>query len=167
MTKRRISFSAVKVDSGSNRFYVAVLSGKKLYSISEVSRAHEDPEKGYQRHLSENRAKKIAQYIDNGNLIPGSIVMSAQKSAGFRYSDKTKKISFYDEPGNFFVIDGQHRLFGAHLAKEDPKFIVTIFDALELQGEVQYFLDVNSTQRGVPKTLHFCHQQISLPKCAD
>lgn len=164
MAKRRISFPAVKVDAGSNSFYVAVMSGKKLYSISEVSRAHEDPEAGYQRHLSESRAKKIAHYIDNGNLIPGSIVMSAQKSAGFKYADKTKKVSFYDEPGDFFVIDGQHRLYGAHLAKEDPKFIVTIFDDLELQGEVQYFLDVNSTQRGVPKTLQLEILKFSEPE---
>ena len=119
---------------------------------------------GYQRHLSESRAKKIAHYIDNGNLIPGSIVMSAQKSAGFRYSDKTGKISFFNEPGNFFVIDGQHRLYGAHLAQEDPKFIVTIFDDLELQGEVQYFLDVNSTQRGVPKTLQLEILKFSEPE---
>jgi DNA sulfur modification protein DndB len=164
MAKKRISFSAFKVESGINCFYVAVIPGKKLYSISEVSRAHEDPEIGYQRHLAENRAKKIAYYIDNGNLIPGSIVMSAQQSAVFKYSEKTEKISFIDEQGSFFVIDGQHRLYGAHLSQQDPQFVVTIFDDLELQGEVQYFLDVNSTQRGVPKTLQLEILKFSEPE---
>jgi DNA sulfur modification protein DndB len=163
-TKRRTSIAAFKVEGGSGHFYVAVMSGKKLFDISEVSRAKDDGEKGYQRHLSQSRAKKIAAYLDEGYLIPGSIIVSAQETARFQYDENKNMIRFAEENEAFLVIDGQHRLYGAHYAEEDTEFVVTIFDDIGLEGEVKYFLDVNGNQRGVPKTLQLEILKFSVPE---
>ena len=54
---------------------------------------------------------------------------------------------------SLFVIDGQHRLWGASKCEQEIYLPVCIFTNLELKQEVQYFLDINSNQKGVPKTL--------------
>ncbi len=132
--------------------YLTVMDGKELFRISKISRAtDEHTDKGFQRHLSEIRAKNIAKYIDDGFVIPGSIILSAQANAKMTYSNG--KIKYENIDDSFFVIDGQHRLYGLHYANTDLKIPVFIFNDLKLEDEIQYFLDVNSTQRGVPKTL--------------
>lgn len=162
--KKRFSTSALKVKAGNGHFYVAIMSGKMLFSVSEVSRAKDDGERGYQRHLSKSRAMKIAAYLDEGYLIPGSIIVSAQKTARFSYDADRSIISFTEEVNAFLVIDGQHRLYGAKYATNDTQFVVAIFDDIGLEGEVKYFLDVNGNQRGVPKTLQLEILKFSVPK---
>ncbi len=156
--KKTLKVDAIKVDYNDTVFYVAVLKVSQLWHISEVSRADEDPEAGYQRLLGKQRAKKIAEYIRAGNVIPGSIILSAQRGV-CKYDVATKKLSLSGQKGNLLVIDGQHRLYGAHQYSEDIPLPVCIFDGLEKSHEVQYFLDINGYQRGVPKTL-----QIELTK---
>ncbi len=143
---------AFDISTDSVNAYLTVMDGKELFRISKISRAtNENHDKGFQRHLSEIRAKNIAKYIDDGFVIPGSIILSAQSNAELSYSNG--KIKFSDNDDSFFVIDGQHRLYGLHYATTDLKIPVFIFNDLKLEDEIQYFLDVNSTQRGVPKTL--------------
>jgi DNA sulfur modification protein DndB len=103
--------------------------------------------------LGKARAKKIADYINQGNVIPGALILSAQKGVIKGYDKNLKKLKVSNAPGSFLVIDGQHRLYGAHQSGSDIPLSVCIFDKLEKQQEVQYFLDVNGLQRGVPKAL--------------
>src|SRR5690606_26109779 len=49
--------------------------------------------------------------------------------------------------------DGQHRLFGYFLAKNDYEVPVIIFDNLTIPEEVNLFIDINTTQKSVPTTL--------------
>jgi DNA sulfur modification protein DndB len=163
-TKKRKKYPAFKVSAGEREFYVTVMSGKKLFKMSEVSRADSDPQNGYQRLLSKKRAQDIANYIDQGNPIPGSVIVSAQPSASLQYDEKSGSIAFFEEPNAFLVIDGQHRLYGAEFSGNDTELVTTIFDDLDLKGEVQYFLDVNSNQRGVPKTLQLEILKFSEPE---
>jgi DGQHR domain-containing protein len=153
MVKRNVIVDALKVKYNDVLFYVAVISSKKLFSISEVSRVDENPGDGYQRLLGKARAKKIADYIREGNVIPGALVLSAQEGGVKKYDNAKKKLHISSEPKSFLVIDGQHRLYGAFQYEKDIPIPVCIFDKLEKTQEVQYFLDVNGTQRGVPKTL--------------
>jgi DNA sulfur modification protein DndB len=133
--------------------YVTVMNSKDIYEISEVSRVDSNPKEGYQRLLSMKRAKDISQYLSDGNIIPGSIILSAQAGCDIKFDPSTNKISINTTEGGLFVIDGQHRLYGSSLCESDIKLPVCIFVGLELKQEVQYFLDINSTQKGVPKTL--------------
>ncbi len=153
MIKKILTIDALKVKYNDVTFYVAVISSAKLFSICEVSRADEDTERGYQRLLGTARAKKIADYINAGNVIPGALILSAQENIIKSFDVETKKLKFIDSKGSFLVIDGQHRLYGAHQSAQDIPIPVCIFDKLEKSQEVQYFLDVNGQQRGVPKTL--------------
>ena len=51
------------------------------------------------------------------------------------------------------VLDGQHRLFGLLKAKGKYKIPVIIFNHLDSTAEVNLFIDINTTQKGVPTTL--------------
>lgn len=133
--------------------YLTVVKASKIFKSSKVSRADENPETGYQRLLSEKRAKDIAEYINEGNIIPGSIILSAQENAKISFDESTNTLTFNITENAFLVIDGQHRLYGSHEANDDPSLPICIFNGLKQIDEVQYFLDVNSTQKGVPKTL--------------
>jgi DGQHR domain-containing protein len=152
--KIRLSFPAISVEQaeGTN-FWISSIPSSKLFSLSKISRADEDPKRGYQRLLDEKRAKRIAKYFDDGGAIPGSIILSAQNASGFQFDKNTNTISFYVHKGAFVVIDGQHRLYGASFAQRDIPLPVAIFSGLDLEDEVQYFVDVNGEQKGVPRTL--------------
>ncbi|MBI2388606.1 MAG: DGQHR domain-containing protein [Deltaproteobacteria bacterium] len=148
----QIHVPAVDFSYNGHRMFVGVVPVEKLFPFCAVSRTAEDPEKGYQRHLAEQRARRIAEYLDDGNVIPGSIILSAQSAAALKYDGE--QLSFAARPRAFLVIDGQHRLYGAHMASTGGVLIsVCVLEGLSQEQEVQYFLDVNSTQRGVPRTL--------------
>lgn len=145
------SIDGLKVNYNDTTFYVTVIDTDKLFKISEVSRADENPEQGYQRLLGKNRAQKIAEYLDQGNVIPGALILSTTKQGAIKF--KGNKLTLNDDPRSFLVIDGQHRLYGAHQSEINVPIPVCIFEGLSKEEEVQYFLDINGTQRGVPKTL--------------
>jgi DNA sulfur modification protein DndB len=152
-TKFSQSFSAIPISYNDITFYITVIPSKILFESSKISRADEDKERGYQRLLSSRRAKDIAGYINAGNVIPGAIILSAQKEAKLQFDHKSNLLTYYLVPNAFIVLDGQHRLYGTHQSEQDIPLAVCIFDNLDLQEEAQYFYDINATQRSVPKTL--------------
>ena len=148
-----IELTAFDISRGSAKCYLTTMKASELFERAKVSRADTDPEEGYQRLLSESRAKNIAKYLDEGRVIPGSIILSANKEIGLSFDSEKNLLTLPDEC-YFLVIDGQHRLYGAHYAEDKNVILpVCIFHGLSLSEEIQYFLDVNSTQKGVPKTL--------------
>lgn len=147
------TYKAWNIGTESTPCYVTVMAANEIFSLSKVSRIDEDNVKGYQRNLSEKRANDIADYLNSGNIIPGSIILSAQGNFGTIYNEKEKELKLEANGGSLFVIDGQHRLWGASKCDREVLLPVCIFTNLELGQEVQYFLDINSNQKGVPKTL--------------
>jgi DNA sulfur modification protein DndB len=146
-------FTAFSIGTDDIECYVTVMSAKEMVKVATVSRIDEDPEKVYQRHLDQRRVKEIAAYINDGNIVPGSIILSAKEGCDISYNNENKKLSIAFAKGNFFVIDGQHRLYGASLCDKNVELPVCIFTGLNIKQEVQYFLDINYYQRGVTKTL--------------
>lgn len=146
-----VTKTAFSIGSDDVELYLTVMKASEIFQVSKVSRVNEDPDVGYQRHLSEPRAKAIAEYLNSGNLIPGAVILSAQENADIEFSDGELSISLI--PNSLFVIDGQHRLYGSKLAEKEILLPVCIFKGLDHTTEVQYFIDINSTQKGVPKTL--------------
>lgn len=153
MSDNFIVKKAFDLSSSNNvKYYLTVMNVYELFQLSTVSRANEDnPSEGYQRFLNTKRAKDIAEYVDSGNIIPGAIILSAQERANIKY--EKGKIYIKKIPNSFFVIDGQHRLYGMEMAESQINVPVCILVGLSLQQEVQYFIDINSFQKGVPKTL--------------
>lgn len=146
-----IEKKAFSIGNNDISYYVTVMTAKEIFQFSKVSRVDEDPKLGYQRFLSEKRAEAIAEYLDSGNIIPGAIILSAQSNAKLEFKDDILRINLV--PGSFFVIDGQHRLYGSEKASDEVNLPVCILDGLDHAAEVRYFIDINSTQKGVPKTL--------------
>lgn len=56
-------------------------------------------------------------------------------------------------PRGFLVLDGQHRLYGYGLTQKSHRVPVAIYESLTRKHEVALFIDINTTQRGVPAAL--------------
>lgn len=149
----KICKSAFNIGNEHIEVYLTAMTAKEIFNVSKVSRVNEDPNVGYQRHLNESRARSIAEYLDSGNIIPGAIILSAQEGTSVKFDHKNGKLELELKQSSLFVIDGQHRLYGSQMANSDVMLPVCIFNGLDQRAEVQYFIDINSTQKGVPKTL--------------
>ncbi|MFT3868433.1 MAG: DGQHR domain-containing protein [Nibricoccus sp.] len=164
---KTVSWPAIQLPTDPNgnvAHYVTAIPAKQLYNVSFVSRADQDPKEGFQRTLSEARAKSIAEYLDAGSIIPGAVILSAKAEAQLCFDAKNKLLSYKDEPKAFFVIDGQHRLFGAERATKNVVLAVSILTSLDLHEEARYFNDINGEQKGVPRTLQLEIQKFTEPK---
>jgi DGQHR domain-containing protein len=114
----------------------------------------EEPVQGFQRLLDKDRAQQIADYIDAGfGTIPTSVVLSAQDVAVFEYTRTKRTVRFKDNPKSFLVLDGQHRIYGFHLAKSELRVPVVVYNELTRVDESRLFIDINTKQRPVPNEL--------------
>lgn len=150
-----MKFAAFDLSRNNVGFYLAALPASELYKISRVERISENPEEGFQRQLDIPKSRKIATYLRE-KVIPGAIILSAQQETEIIYHSSSGELELKSPDRSLLVIDGQHRLYGAHLASEkgvDVLLPVCILTNLSRLEEVQYFIDINSTQKGVPKTL--------------
>lgn len=153
-TTETLRFTVSLVTQGKHRFYSLTIPSDVLAQTCFVTTREEDPEMGFQRSLDQRRAQEIANYIDGGlGTIPSAIILSAQPQAQFKIVDKGKTVEFVKDPKAFFVIDGQHRLYGFHLAKTSLRVPVVIYNGLSRSDEAKIFIDVNSKQKPVPNEL--------------
>jgi DGQHR domain-containing protein len=162
-----VSWPAIKLPTDPNSkvaHYLTAIPAKKLFKVSYVSRADEDPKEGFQRTLSESRAKSIAEYLDTGNIIPGAVILSAKAEGELAFNARKQTLSYREMAKAFFVIDGQHRLFGAERANKEVMLAVSILTDLDLPEEARYFNDINGEQKGVPRTLQLEIQKFTEPK---
>lgn len=151
---KTVRFKTLECTQNDKTFYVSILPNDVLKSVCFVSRRDEDSEKGFQRTLNESRAKDIARYLDElKGIIPSALILSAQDNARFAVDSNKGEISFVTNANSFMVLDGQHRLYG--LLKSTKKYVipVIIFNKLNTTQEVNLFIDINTTQKGVPTTL--------------
>lgn len=89
-----VRYTASLVRQGKHRFYTLTMPIDVLAATCSVDRRIENPLLGFQRRLNHRRAKEIAQYINSGlGTIPGSIILSAQPEAEFKYSTPNRTIS--------------------------------------------------------------------------
>jgi DGQHR domain-containing protein len=160
-----ITRPAALVRQGSLKLYttslrVADLMISNFYSINKL-----DPElgQGYQRLLNETRAKRLSDYLLDGQaehdaFLPTSIFLATSKDIPF--DTASNSITFdVDRVGPFNVVDGQHRIAGLKMAAEkDPDLLnfeipVNIGVGLSDISQMCHFLIVNTTQRPVDKAV--------------
>lgn len=150
----RFSLDAIECKQNNRAFLITVMSSTVLKDMCFVSRKKEEPIKGFQRLLNYKRAKDIANYLDNmKGIIPSALIVSAQDNAKMRFDSKNSKISLERVKDSLMVIDGQHRLFGLYEAEQEYYIPVVIFNNLNSSDEVKLFIDINTTQKGVPTAL--------------
>lgn len=150
----RISLDAICCKQNDQLFFITCINSDVLKEMCFVSRKKEDPKKGFQRLLNNKRAKEIAKYLDNAKgIIPSALIVSAQPNAKLRFDKNTNKLSFDVISESLLVIDGQHRLYGLYEAEGKYEIPVVLFDSLKTSDEVKLFIDINTTQKGVPTAL--------------
>jgi len=149
-----LSYTASLITQGKHRFYSLTIPSDVLARTCFVVDRDEDPIAGFQRLLDKGRAQQIADYIDAGfGTIPTSVVLSAQSISEFIYDSKKRTVRFRDNPKSFLVLDGQHRIYGFHLAKSELRVPVVVYNALTRVDESRLFIDINTKQKPVPNEL--------------
>jgi len=95
-----VSVAGTLITQGTHKFYTATLTIDLLAQTCTVIPREKNPDTGFQRLLDEQRAREIAEYIDNqGGVIPNSIVLSAQTEAELTYNSRSTVLSFKPVPG--------------------------------------------------------------------
>ncbi|MFC1583998.1 DGQHR domain-containing protein [Fibrobacterota bacterium] len=123
-----------------------------LYNKFAINRKVQDKDKGYQRALSNTRVRAITRYINNNNPIPNSILISLDTNKfkvgrDYIYLNNSKNIGW--------VIDGQHRLAGAHESDKDIILPVIAFLGLSVVDQINQFVTINKEAKGVPTSLYY------------
>lgn len=126
MENEIITAPAAQVVQGDLKLFTTSLKVRTLmqpdfYSVEKLDPENPD-EPGYQRVLNKARAKKLANYILDGQeksdaFLPTSVFLATDKAIA--HDEDTNTISFrLEDVGPFSVVDGQHRLEGLRMATE-------------------------------------------------
>src|SRR5947209_4490802 len=164
---KTITRPAALVKQGSLKLYTTSLRVKDLlmdnfYDIERLDPKNPD-DRGYQRLLNKARAKKLAEYLLDGQeyqdaFLPTSIFLATDKEISF--DPTTNTLTFdVEEVGPFSVVDGQHRIEELKMASEkkgemlDFEVPVNIAVSLPKIAQMCHFLIVNTTQKSVDKAV--------------
>lgn len=162
-----ITRPAALAKQGNLQLYTTSLSVSELMIDNFYSIERLDPDNpnnsGYQRLLNKARAKKLADYLIDGQqthdaFLPTSVFLATDKNIALDTSNNT--ISFdVKKVGPFSVVDGQHRIEGLKMALEKcpeiASFEVPVNIAVNMSHIAQmcHFLIVNTTQKSVDKSV--------------
>ena len=145
------AFSCLAFKQAGKTLCMFSCSAKRLESITQVNQRDEDVDDGYQRVVSEQRADKIAEFVDAENYIPTSVLISFTHA---KLSEDKTKLIVKNRKDAGWVIDGQHRIIGASRATSDIMLPVVAFTDLELSGQINCFVTINKEARGVSSSLY-------------
>jgi DNA sulfur modification protein DndB len=156
LENKTLTIPALKCHQEDITFYAFVLTAEQLIKITFVSRR--EGEDGYQRLLNSKRAESIRKYIELGRVLPNNIILNFDDPKQISYNNERGLITIPFIPKSAWVIDGQHRLYGASLLKDTElaknyQFLVSAFVGLDITEQAKMFLDINSHQEGVSKSL--------------
>lgn len=147
-----LHFNALEIKQGDHTLYCFKEKASKLWEFASINRREEDKDEGYQRVLSTSRVRAVADYILDGNFIPGSIILGIDRG---EYKNGRLRIQRGKDVA--WVIDGQHRLAGAHLASTEGVDIeLSVIGLLDLdeEGRIDQFVTINREARNVPTSLY-------------
>jgi DNA sulfur modification protein DndB len=158
--------SVVKKQVGTQVYYFATVESDKIKGItfvpvienSKSTYLSEDTTDGYQRPGTKSRMNAFRKYlVDHVNSYVPPVLISSRDSWHFEPSDRDQMYGKLILEARAAIIDGQHRI-GGYIALFEENNDVRPIDLVVLEGltrdvEMREFIDVNSTQRGVPKAL--------------
>ena len=150
--KRSLKFHCMTLKQAETNLFLFISSAKKLWSIVDINRRIENKDEGYQRALSASRVKKIARFIENQNILPTSVLINFDKA---QFDKNSSTLIIPNDPNAGWVIDGQHRLAGAHVSDTDIDLLVVAFKDLSFEEQVKSFVTINREQKGVPSSLYY------------
>jgi DGQHR domain-containing protein len=140
--------TAIKFIQNEKVMFFFVLEAKNIYNRFDVSRRIDDKEKGYQRSFSKTRINQIKKYLDKEKgILPNSILVNIDANK-YTFSTETNKLTFVDEGALGFIIDGQHRVWGANNAEGEIFLPVVATTELSVQQQAQLFVKINKANKG-------------------
>lgn len=150
-----INFNYIELEQPIGTLYLGKMMVSDILEIAESKIRTPYNSRGIQRHLDENRAKKISRYAENDDAIfPTPIVLSAS-SKMVEFKNNNEFIINSNYRNSCSIVDGQHRLRGIEIAGLQEKFIlpvVFIFDTY-LEQDAEIFAAINGNQKPVSKSL--------------
>jgi DGQHR domain-containing protein len=169
-TTANLSVRGLRYQQHGRVFYSTVLTAQQLSGWTEVPRYNPMTKEGYQRDVTERRANKAAEYLLDGGVFPGAVILSLREDErkGVKVN-VVREHAGYDEvelviPSGVHLlklVDGQHRDRALSIAKDrkndfpSEKFgLATVI--IESQGEIDealLFRTIHSEQRNVPTDL--------------
>lgn len=164
MANRRVPASRFKL-GGRNAYSFTVPTSELVRRSFVNHRDLRDPSGAptYQRLISKRRIVAIAEFLKSGGFFANSIIINFHKSARFEQIGKDDEsdtrfgyLYLPDTYKSCWIIDGQHRLYGAALIDDDsidPVIPVVAFEKLPPEREANLFTTINREQKQVPRRL--------------
>lgn len=151
--------SYLQTEFGDVPAYTFAMKVKDLLTLHYIAVRGRDHEEGsVQRPLNSRRISNIRNYVLDGNTFFNSFILN--------WTEPNYKPSFVGGfvnipliPSAAQVIDGQHRLAGIEQAIEiesdigDQELLVTLCIGLSTKEAASIFLNINTEQKPVPKSL--------------
>lgn len=147
-----IVYDALCFKQGDFNLLFFVAPAKDIFNYFAINRRIENKDDGYQRALVMSRVKQIARYIEKGNLLPLSILVTLDKN---KYEYLNGKLSIKNEKDVGWIIDGQHRVAGAHESNIDINLPIIAFMELNIEDQIRQFVTINKEAKGVPSSLYY------------
>lgn len=128
------------------------LSASEIWQRFSINRRVENKDEGYQRILSSSRVSNIAKYIDSNHSLPLNILVSLEKG---KYEIKDDELILKNDSDVGWIIDGQHRVAGAHRSKTEIILPVVALLEIDLKDQINQFVTINREAKGVPSSLYY------------
>jgi DGQHR domain-containing protein len=148
---KTLTFDCLPITQGKMRLVVFSVSAKQLWEIAAINKRDPDKDKGYQRVLSNGRVEAIKKYVEKGNAVPTSVLVTFDNG---KISNDGRTLTVPNEPQAGWIIDGQHRLAGIHASAVDIELSVVAFVNLDLKQQIEQFVRVNKEAKNVPTSLY-------------
>lgn len=161
MQVRKVNERYVEMVIGTIKIYTFPMQVRDLVKISYVAVRGRDKEEGaVQRVLNRKRISAIKQYILDGNMFVNTFIIN--------WNDSNYKPQFFDSQIELPLVDsaaqlldGQHRLEGLKEAMAveenigEKQILVSMVIGLGTKEAAKIFININSEQKPVPKSLIF------------
>lgn len=150
-----LKVTAIPVVQSARTLYLFKGKASVLYAAFSINRKIENKDEGYQRVLSLSRVESIRKYVMSKRTIPGAIIVSLDPGTQFNKTKGELTIPSGKDVG--WIIDGQHRLAGAHLAAAegtDVDLPVVAFIDLTTLTQIEQFVTINREAKNVPTSLY-------------
>lgn len=147
-----ITVAALRIEQNGMEFFVFGLRASVLWPMVSINRRSETEDKGYQRVLSHARVEAVANHIKLKHPIPNSVLIALDQAT---YNKRSGKLTIPAGKDVGWVIDGQHRIAGAHEAagQKDIDLCVAAFVDVNIEFQIEQFITINREAKGVPTSL--------------
>lgn len=165
IARKSSNVPAIRVLSGGKSTFLFAAHARDLAELAFVPQAEAGFEFFYQRLIKRSKIRAISDYVlARPRPFPNSVVLAteteprfepgslAEGSSTSRDSITVGMLRLPEQYGEFWVVDGQHRIYGSALSTEPPVLACTLIPASNLE-KARYFLDINSEQTKIDSDL--------------